>query len=335
MEKHDLSVLRDRLIVSFKGELESVPVIMQFWFDYLDGSPIKLVDFYERTNERKKTVHYENLIITLLISFLAELLAGIVVVEYSRNRDNFGEKLKKIKKESREKVTSAIAQVSDKYGILLKYLIKVYILKKYVEKNYKNSTEAFWRLKNKIKNITIHNKKGETMPEDFNQFEESFLKQHTLPPLDNRFTDKLSDDLLNLSTINKLNRKNKSSANLYKPLVNFKYTSKLKEKAKGKVTNFGFAAGKAKIVLDSSDCNKFENGDVLVVIEVRPDFHPVLLKAGALIADESGPTGHAAILGRELDMPTIVNTVNAREVLKDGMPVLVDALNGVVYEIIE
>ena len=101
LEKHDLAVLRDRLVVSFKGELESIPVLVEFWFEYLDGSPKKLVEFYERVNERKKAVHYENLIDLFLISFFAELLAGLVVVEYSRNHDRIVETIKKMEETSK------------------------------------------------------------------------------------------------------------------------------------------------------------------------------------------------------------------------------------------
>jgi pyruvate,water dikinase len=54
-------------------------------------------------------------------------------------------------------------------------------------------------------------------------------------------------------------------------------------------------------------------------------------RASALVTDGGGVTCHAAIVGRELHLPTIVATRNATTVLRDGELVTVDGAKGVVY----
>ncbi len=94
----------------------------------------------------------------------------------------------------------------------------------------------------------------------------------------------------------------------------------------------GVATGKVKIVLDLSELDKIEEGDILVTEMTSPDFVPAMEKSAAIITDRGGMTCHAAIVSRELGIPCIVGTGNATKVLKDGMIVTVDATRGVVYE---
>ncbi len=94
----------------------------------------------------------------------------------------------------------------------------------------------------------------------------------------------------------------------------------------------GVATGRVKIVLDLSELDKIEEGDILVTEMTSPDFVPAMEKSAAIITDRGGMTCHAAIVSRELGIPCIVGTGNATKVLKDGMVVTVDATRGVVYE---
>lgn len=99
---------------------------------------------------------------------------------------------------------------------------------------------------------------------------------------------------------------------------------------KGSVAQGGQATGKAKIVLNAKDFNKFNEGDILVTSMTRPEFVPLMKKAGAVITDEGGVTCHAAIVSRELKLPCIIGTKTATQVLKDDMQVEVDANNGLI-----
>ena len=53
-------------------------------------------------------------------------------------------------------------------------------------------------------------------------------------------------------------------------------------------------------------------------------------KAGVIVTDEGGITSHAAIIARELNIPCIIGTKIATQVLKDGDLVEVDANKGTV-----
>ncbi len=101
---------------------------------------------------------------------------------------------------------------------------------------------------------------------------------------------------------------------------------------KGLPASPGVAVGRAKIVSNLSDLSKIKKGDVLVAKMTSPDYVPAMKKAVAIITDEGGMTSHAAIVSRELGIPCIVGTVNATQVLDDGMLVTVDATHGIVYK---
>lgn len=104
----------------------------------------------------------------------------------------------------------------------------------------------------------------------------------------------------------------------------------------GKTGNKGFYTGKVKIIpLDlKADLNKLikemRKGEVLVSGSTGPEMILAARKAGAIITEEGGITSHAAILSRELGIPSVIGTHIATEVLKDGDLVEVDANKGIV-----
>lgn len=93
----------------------------------------------------------------------------------------------------------------------------------------------------------------------------------------------------------------------------------------------GFAYGKAHIIQDVSELNKFKEGEILVTKMTSPDWVPAMRKARAIITDDGGMTCHAAIVSRELGIPAIVGSKEATKVLNTGMEITVDATKGVVY----
>lgn len=90
----------------------------------------------------------------------------------------------------------------------------------------------------------------------------------------------------------------------------------------------GVYRGRVRRVLLRSDFKKFQAGEVLVTDSTRPEFLPVMKKAGAIVTDEGGLTCHAAVVARELHKPCIVGTKEASRRLKDGDEVEVDAGKG-------
>jgi phosphohistidine swiveling domain-containing protein len=69
---------------------------------------------------------------------------------------------------------------------------------------------------------------------------------------------------------------------------------------------------------------------ILVSGQTRPAMMPLLRKAKGIITDEGGVTSHAAIIARELKIPTIIGTTHGTKVLKTGDRIILDAEKGIV-----
>ncbi len=124
-----------------------------------------------------------------------------------------------------------------------------------------------------------------------------------------------------------------------RPITTIRATRKEKEKEfeegqvilKGLGASPGIGIGKVKIVLDESEIEKINDGDVLVTTMTTPDMVPAMRKASAIVTDEGGMTCHAAIVSRELGIPAVVGTKNATKVLRDNMLITVDGDKGIIY----
>lgn len=96
----------------------------------------------------------------------------------------------------------------------------------------------------------------------------------------------------------------------------------------------GVARGTVRIIENPKEQGKnLKPGDILVTYMTRPDFVPLMHRAGAIVTDEGGLTSHATIIARELKIPCVVGTRFAMRVLKDGDRVEVDAVHGIVKRI--
>ncbi len=101
---------------------------------------------------------------------------------------------------------------------------------------------------------------------------------------------------------------------------------------KGLPVSPGIGIGKVNIILDSSEIDKIQKGDILVTKMTTPSWVPAMKKAAAIVTDEGGYTCHAAIVSRELGVPCVVGAGNATIVLKNNQLVTVDGSKGFVYE---
>lgn len=99
---------------------------------------------------------------------------------------------------------------------------------------------------------------------------------------------------------------------------------------RGNSASKGKSVGKVKIINNSLDFSKINDGDILVSSMTTPEMVPIMKKSSAFITDEGGITCHAAIVARELKKPCIIGTKIATKVLKDGDMVEVDADKGIV-----
>ncbi len=75
---------------------------------------------------------------------------------------------------------------------------------------------------------------------------------------------------------------------------------------------------------------KTKKNTILVALQTDPGYIPIVKKFCAIIADEGGITGHAAIISREFKIPCIIGTQNATKILKDGDLVKMDMKKGTI-----
>jgi len=94
----------------------------------------------------------------------------------------------------------------------------------------------------------------------------------------------------------------------------------------------GIAVGKIKIINTMEDLQKITQGDVLVTKMTNPDMVVSMQKSVAIVTDEGGMTAHAAIVSREMGIPSVVGTREATTKLKDGEIITVDGSTGKIYK---
>lgn len=96
----------------------------------------------------------------------------------------------------------------------------------------------------------------------------------------------------------------------------------------GKAVGEKIGTGKVRILHDLSNANEFKDGEVLVANITDPDWEPIMKKASAVVTNKGGRTCHAAIIAREIGVPTIVGTKNATKILSDGLDVTISCAQG-------
>lgn len=101
---------------------------------------------------------------------------------------------------------------------------------------------------------------------------------------------------------------------------------------KGVIACKGVGSGNVYILKDDEDLNRFPNKAVLVVRHTSPKYVSIMNKAAAIITDLGSITGDMATLAREFQVPTILDTEVATEILRNGQEITVDAFNCNIYE---
>ncbi|WP_164508620.1 PEP-utilizing enzyme [Halomonas aestuarii] len=90
----------------------------------------------------------------------------------------------------------------------------------------------------------------------------------------------------------------------------------------------GTYSGIARVIDSIEDLSRLEQGDVLITAATTDSFNIVLPLLGAIVTNAGGLLSHAAIVGREYGIPSVVGTRNATAQIADGTPVTVDGTTG-------
>ncbi|MBP6944695.1 hypothetical protein KBD61_06315 [Patescibacteria group bacterium] len=102
---------------------------------------------------------------------------------------------------------------------------------------------------------------------------------------------------------------------------------------KGTTAYQGKVEGVVRVLKTLTDIAAFKKGEILVANQTTPEYLPAMKKAVAMVTDQGGITCHAAIVSRELKIPTVIGTKVATRVLKTGDRVEVDAEKGTIRKI--
>ena len=109
---------------------------------------------------------------------------------------------------------------------------------------------------------------------------------------------------------------------------------KLNESAKKTILAEGLSVGSkigqgtAQVIMSVKDIEKFKEGEVLVTDMTDPDWVPAMKIAKAIVTNRGGRTCHAAIVGRELGVPTVVGTATATKKIKNGQKITISCAGG-------
>ncbi|AHB06170.1 MULTISPECIES: phosphoenolpyruvate synthase [Pandoraea] len=98
--------------------------------------------------------------------------------------------------------------------------------------------------------------------------------------------------------------------------------------ATGRAIGQKIGAGPVRVIMDPSEMERVQPGDVLVADMTDPNWEPVMKRASAIVTNRGGRTCHAAIIARELGVPAVVGCGDATDVLKDGALVTVSCAEG-------
>ncbi|MFX1328876.1 MAG: phosphoenolpyruvate synthase [Promethearchaeota archaeon] len=75
--------------------------------------------------------------------------------------------------------------------------------------------------------------------------------------------------------------------------------------------------GKIKIIETINDAHLLREGDILITEETNPDWTSYMQNLGGVITERGGPTCHAAIVSRELNIASIVGADNIVQTMKE------------------
>jgi phosphohistidine swiveling domain-containing protein len=93
----------------------------------------------------------------------------------------------------------------------------------------------------------------------------------------------------------------------------------------------GVAEGPARVIMTYDELKEVMPGEILVCPGTNPAWTPIFGVVKAVVADRGGTLSHTAIVGREYNLPTIVNCFEGTAKIKTGTKIRVDATQGAIY----
>jgi pyruvate,water dikinase len=91
------------------------------------------------------------------------------------------------------------------------------------------------------------------------------------------------------------------------------------------------ATGQAAVVLDVSEADRLQAGQILVTRQTDPGWAAVFFLTGGLVIERGGMLSHGAIIAREYGIPAVVGVRDATRLIRDGDLLRVDGDHGTVH----
>jgi pyruvate,water dikinase len=99
---------------------------------------------------------------------------------------------------------------------------------------------------------------------------------------------------------------------------------------KGTPASSGVVEGRARVLYAAAQMAELEAGEILIVHTTDVGWTPLFCIAAGVVTELGGPLSHAAVVARELGVPSVVNVEGATRAIKTGERVRVDGDRGVV-----
>lgn len=99
---------------------------------------------------------------------------------------------------------------------------------------------------------------------------------------------------------------------------------------RGTGASSGVVEGRARVLLSASEMTELEPGEILVVHTTDVGWTPLFCIAAGVVTELGGPLSHAAVVARELGVPSVVNVDGVTRALKTGDRLRVDGERGIV-----
>jgi pyruvate, water dikinase len=96
----------------------------------------------------------------------------------------------------------------------------------------------------------------------------------------------------------------------------------------GRAIGASVSSGRARLIRDPGEIQRFAAGDVLVTSRTDPDWEPILKRASGVVTDQGGRTCHAAIIAREMGITAIVGSGDGSQRIVDGDQITVSCCEG-------
>jgi len=92
----------------------------------------------------------------------------------------------------------------------------------------------------------------------------------------------------------------------------------------------GVVEGRARVLQGPSEIGQLQPGEILVVHTTDVGWTPLFLVAAGVVTELGGPLSHAAVVARELGVPSVVNVEGITRVVRTGERLRIDGGSGTV-----